>query len=71
MKKYTALTLEHEAEFQSIFGVRLRDYMSSCMGFDLLKFDDTVVKPKDGVSTKDTIEQKYGARAVELVSILF
>lgn len=71
MKDYTALTLKHEVEFNTIFGVRLRDYMRSCMGFDLLKFDATVVKPEDGVSTKDTIERKYGKRGVELVSILF
>lgn len=71
MKDYTALTLEHEVEFQSIFGVKLRDYMRGCMGFDLLKFDATVVKPEDGVSTRDTIERKYGERGVELVSILF
>lgn len=72
VKDYTALTLEHEAEFNTIFaGVKLRDFMRGCMGFDLLKFDATVIKPNDGVSTRDTIKQRFGERAVELVSILW
>ena len=71
VKDYTALTLEHEAEFYTTFGVKLRGFMHGCMGFDLLRFDDTVIKPNDGVSTRDTIKQRFGERAVELVSILW
>jgi len=70
MKDYNSLVLEHEAEFQNVFGIRLRDYMRSHIGFDILKFDDVFIKPKNGVSTADTIEQKYGRRAVELIRIL-
>jgi len=64
---------KHGAEFQAIFGVRLTLFMSGIhliIGFDIVAFDKQVILSGDKCMA-DTIKEKYGDRAAELiVSIL-
>jgi len=56
---------ENRQRFQEIFGDNLEDYWD-LTGFDVIKFDD-LIKPIDGVSTEDTVREKYGQEAVDFV----
>jgi len=53
-------------EFSRIFGRGLGPYVDPLFGFDIVSFDSDIGVP-DGISCKDFILEKYGARAVELV----
>lgn len=57
-------------EFFSTFNVPLSKYMDLLTGFDIIKFDDEVVKPPDGKSMEETILSTYGQKAVELIESL-
>jgi hypothetical protein len=70
-KEYGQLLLKYGREFKSTFGVPLKDYMDLMAGFDIVKFDEEVVKPPDGVSTKQAVEERWGKPAVELIKSLF
>jgi len=54
-------------EFQRVFGRKLFDFWDNITGFDVIKFDEQVIKPPEGISTKDAIEKQYGVNAVALV----
>ena len=64
---YALVVVTYEKQFEDTFGVPLRRFMSSITGFDVIAFDDDVIKPEDGVSTKETIQQKHGDAAVDLI----
>ena len=55
------------ALFESIFHVRLNKYMHPVFGFELIRFDDEIIKPKDGESCRDVVEREYGKKAVDLI----
>lgn len=63
-------TQEQYQQFKKLFGVNLRTYWDNFTGFDLIKFDDEVVKPKDGTSTRQAVRKKYGKEGVELIESL-
>ena len=56
-------------EFRSIFGVGLIDYWDDFTGFDIIKFDDEVIKSLDGVMA-DTVKEKYGDIGVTIIERL-
>ncbi len=58
--------IKHATNFQQTFGYRLRVFWSS-LGFDVVAFDETVVKPADGVSCAQAIEKRWGADAVAMI----
>lgn len=60
--------------FQEIFKVKSADYYHPVMGFDVVKFDDEVVKSDTehtGKSTEDVIRERWGDEAVDVVKALF
>ena len=70
-KEYGQLLLKHGRQFKSTFGVPLKAYMDLITGFDVVKFDEEVVKPPDGVSSEQVVEERWGKPAVELIKSLF
>lgn len=58
------------APFHATFGCNLRKFFDSLTGFDLVKFDDLVVKPADNQSCRDAIVAKWGEAAAKLVERL-
>jgi len=64
--------LQHEKSqrFVEVFGVPLRRFMDPILGFDIVRFDDQVIRPPDGTSTRDVIVERYGEEAVRLVEEL-
>ena len=61
---------ENKQEFYNTFGVSLSDYFDPILGFDIVKFDEEIIKPPDGESTKDKILRKYGQNGVEVIKNL-
>ena len=62
---------ENKQEFYNTFGVSLSDYyFDPILGFDIVKFDEEIIKPPDGESTKDEILRKYGQNGVECIENL-
>ena len=60
----------HAAAFKRIFGISLQPFFDLVIGFDIVKFDETVVKPVDGVSTSDTVQQRWGDEGVNVILAL-
>ena len=68
--KNKKLLHEHNQEFLSIFHVSLGTYWDILTGFDVVKFDEEFIKPPDGRSTNEMVNEIYGERAQELCHIL-
>ena len=58
---------KHAPRFRQIFGVQLKPFWDNLTGFDLIKFDDEVVKPPNGQSTKKVIKERWGDEAVAMI----
>ena len=61
---------EHAAAFEETFGCSLKLFFNSATGFDVVGFDEKVVKPDDGVSCAQAIEERWGKEAVALIRTL-
>lgn len=57
-------------EFQRTFKIALVRFMNPITGFDIVSFDDKVVKSVDGVSMSETVEQRWGVKTRELIEKL-
>ena len=57
-------------EFQEFFDVPLSAYFDGLFGFDVVRFDEEVVRPPDGTSCADEIKAKWGQDAHDLVNTL-
>ena len=60
----------HKKEFLEIFHVDIRRFMSGLhflLGFDIVGFDQQVIKTEDNISMSDTIKDRYGDRANKLI----
>ncbi len=53
-------------DFQTFFGVDIRQYWCNITGFDVIKFDDFLLPP-DGTSSADHLLAKFGDNAFHLV----
>jgi len=53
----------HGALFRWTFGVSLDRFWDNLTGFDIVAFDEQVVRPEANESTAEAIERKWGAEA--------
>jgi len=53
-------------DFKRYFGTELRSYWHPLLGFDIVRFDDEVVK-SGNMSVRDAVQQSYGMDAVALI----
>ena len=58
------------SQFEQTFKVGFDIYFNNLSGFDIVKFDEEVIKPPDGVSTSEQILKDYGPEAVALIKKL-
>lgn len=56
----------YEKEFNGLFGVELRLYMSPIFGFDIFAFEDFLGVPEN-ISMEAFLIGKYNQRAAEVV----
>jgi len=54
-------------EFVEIFGVSLRSYWNNITGFDIVMFDDDVIKSPENESMGATVLETYGQEAYDLI----
>lgn len=57
-------------QFASTFNRSLREFVSPVTGFDVVKFDDEIIKAVDGESTKSRLLKDYGEDALKMVQSL-
>jgi len=63
------LIIQYAEEFQRIFHFRLRPFVDLVTGFDIIRFDDEVVK--SGTRQMEAVIRKdYGQAGVDLVKAL-
>ena len=66
LQPYTSL---QAITFRQYFGKDLKEYWDFT-GFDVIKFDEEVIKPADGVSTRQAILSNYGTDACTFIQKL-
>lgn len=54
-------------KFQETFGVPLSTYFDNILGFDIVAFDEDVIKSGDSKSMEETVRLKYSQEAVDLI----
>jgi len=70
MAKNREKEIKYSTQFYNMFHHKLHDFMDYVTGFDIIRFDEKIIKPPNGVSTKEAIQQQYGLQAVELIQNL-
>lgn len=60
---------DHGPRFQEIFGVSLVRWMDPVTGFDIIKFDDQIVK-SGSRQMAEVVKEKYGAEAEKILMAL-
>jgi len=65
--KRQSYSTQQGRQFTSIFGRNLKTFWSGLFGFDLVKFDDEIVKPGKNESTEEAIRRQWGEDAVALI----
>lgn len=58
--------VKHQEAFRQLFGVDLREYWDNFTGFDVIKFDEQLVKPQSNQSTAMAVRERWGQEAVDL-----
>lgn len=61
---------ENAVSFRKIFGVSLFGFWDHFLGFDVIKFDDEFVNPRDGESCKNVVLEKYGPEGLKIIKRL-
>lgn len=61
------VTGDMERQFKALFGQSSMSFVNPFTGFDVIEFDDTVIKAPDGKSTRETLQANYGEDAVKLI----
>jgi hypothetical protein len=57
--------------FREVFGRNMKDfYEGHIIGFDVIKFDDEIVKPADGESTAEALVRQWPQRGEEMMATL-
>ncbi len=69
MTHSTSYSVRDANEFKRIFKADLRDYWQGILGFDVVGFDDRLIK-SGNQSVKDAVRQTYGQDAVVLIQRL-
>ncbi len=57
-------------KFTELFGQNIRTYWCNITGLDVIKLDEELVKPADGVSTCTKLRSEWGEDAVTLIKEL-
>ena len=57
-------------QFLDIFGCSISPYWNPMLGFDVIKFDENIVKPNDGESCSTAIERQWGLEACKFIRSL-
>lgn len=60
----------HAGEFKAIFKWPIEGFFHPFYGFDIVRFDERVIRPPDGTSTEEHVRANYGDRAVALIKLL-
>lgn len=63
-------SMQVATKFKNTFKRELKEFWSPLTGFDVLKFDDEVVKPPDGTSTKQHLLNVHGEEVMKFVERL-
>jgi hypothetical protein len=56
--------------FEQVFGVYLSQFWDGLCGFNVIKFDERLVKPTEGVSCMQSVKERYGDAGVEIINAL-
>ena len=59
-----------ESDFKKIFNVNLKKYWKPFFGFDIVRFDEEIIKSLDGKSMKETINDNYNEIGVKLIEFI-
>lgn len=65
-KQREKLFNQHRSKFFQFFGRSLQDFWNNRLGLDILRLDDQIVQSGDN-SMSETIKERYGEEAAELV----
>jgi hypothetical protein len=57
-------------QFAATFGRPLKPYLDARTGFDVIKFDEELIKPPDGQSCEDVVREQHGEDAVTMIKSL-
>jgi len=60
----------HAREFERIFGCKLKPYFDNLTGFDLVKFDHEVLKPRESESGHAAAHRQWGDEGLALIKKL-
>lgn len=61
---------ENSQKFYNIFGISLKKYFTPIFGFDIIKFDEEIIKTEPNKSMNATVKAKYGKNGVEIIKNL-
>jgi hypothetical protein len=61
---------KYSEQFKRTFGVPLQKFCHPLFGFDVIAFDDKIVQPPDGTSTKEAVLERWGQDAVDMILAL-
>ena len=56
--------------FWEVFHLDIRKYYDPLFGFDVIKWDEEVIKPADGESTAEGTNRIYGPGASNIITAL-
>jgi hypothetical protein len=62
-----AMRQKHFDTFQRTFGQSLSKFWHPLTGFDIIKFDETVVKPGDDEAMSQAVVRQWGEPAADLI----
>ena len=65
-----ALYRRHAREFERIFGRKLKPFFDNITGFDLIKFDREVLKPRANECGRDAVKRQWGDEGLVLTKKL-
>lgn len=60
-------TRDQTQSFRETFGSPLRSFWDNITGFDVIKFNDEIIKAPNGESTASVVKGKYGQEGIDLV----
>ncbi len=70
IEKNRRLLRDNREDFKAIFGFDLVQFMSPFSGFDLITFDEKIIRSESHISCVDTVAQKYGQAGMRLIHTL-
>ncbi len=59
--------MQVELQFKEYFKKDFKDFTHPLLGFDIVSFDEQVIKPSDSESCSQAITRQYGKEAEKLI----